>query len=82
MDEQRSQWAALRDQLRQMKTRAKEESKATLDTYVNLGNDVFVEAHVPDTSRVFVAVGLGFHAEMTRDEAISFASEQDLASQT
>ena len=34
-------------------------------------------AHRPDTSRVYVDVGLGFHAEMTIDEAVSFASKRE-----
>ena len=29
-------------------------------------------AFSPDTSRIFVDVGLGFHAEFTLDEALSF----------
>ncbi|CAI5930720.1 unnamed protein product [Closterium sp. NIES-65] len=33
---------------------------------VNLGGEVFVQADVPDTSHIFVAVGLGFHVEFTR----------------
>jgi len=31
----------------------------------------------PDTSSVYVAVGLGFHAEMTIEEAIAFATARE-----
>ncbi|GJP51833.1 hypothetical protein CLOM_g10964 [Closterium sp. NIES-68] len=41
---------------------------------VNLGGEVFVQADVPDTSRIFVSVGLGFHVEFTRLEAKEFAA--------
>ncbi|CAI5991686.1 unnamed protein product [Closterium sp. NIES-64] len=43
---------------------------------VNLGGDVFVQADVPDTSHIFVAVGLGFHVEFTRLEAKEFAASK------
>lgn len=41
-------------------------------TKVDLGCSFFVEAEVPDVSKVFVAVGFGFFLELTREEAISF----------
>ncbi len=44
---------------------------------VNLGKDFYVQARVPDTSRVHVNVGLGFHAEMTLDEALAFAAARE-----
>ncbi|CAI5938998.1 unnamed protein product [Closterium sp. NIES-65] len=43
---------------------------------VNLGGEVFVQADVPDTSHIFVAVGLGFHVEFTRLEAKEFAASK------
>ncbi|KAJ4460393.1 hypothetical protein PAPYR_3421 [Paratrimastix pyriformis] len=39
---------------------------------VTEGGDGPVEGHIPDTSKVYVEVGFGFHVEMTPDEAIRF----------
>eukprot|EP00475_Leptophrys_vorax_P009601 TRINITY_DN16353_c0_g1_i1.p1 TRINITY_DN16353_c0_g1~~TRINITY_DN16353_c0_g1_i1.p1 ORF type:complete len:135 (+),score=16.55 TRINITY_DN16353_c0_g1_i1:2-406(+) len=41
---------------------------------VDVGQQVYMQAHVPDTSRLFVSVGLGFHVEFTRLEAKEFAA--------
>ncbi|CAI5504339.1 unnamed protein product [Closterium sp. Naga37s-1] len=43
---------------------------------VNLGGEVFMQADVPDTSHIFVSVGLGFHVEFTRLEAKEFAASK------
>ncbi|CAI7803898.1 unnamed protein product [Closterium sp. NIES-53] len=43
---------------------------------INLGGEVFVQADVPDTSHIFVSVGLGFHVEFTRLEAKEFAASK------
>lgn len=32
---------------------------------VNLGSVLYMQADVPDTHRIFVGVGLGFHVEFT-----------------
>lgn len=42
-----------------------EQGQEELRTMVDLGSQVYCQAEVPDTSRIFVSVGLGFHAEMT-----------------
>lgn len=42
-----------------------EQGQEELRTMVDLGAQVYCQAEVPDTSRIFVSVGLGFHAEMT-----------------
>eukprot|EP00850_Spirogloea_muscicola_P009131 SM000050S17056 [mRNA] locus=s50:645771:646680:+ [translate_table: standard] len=44
---------------------------------VSLGSEVYMQADVPDTSRIFVNVGLGFHVEFTLPEAISFAATKE-----
>ncbi|KAL0219667.1 hypothetical protein P9112_005320 [Eukaryota sp. TZLM1-RC] len=51
-----------------------------LTSLVDLGSSVFSEAHVPDTSTVFVEVGLGFHAEFLPSEALAHCKymEEDL----
>ena len=58
-------------------TLIKEDGLTSLKTRVNLGCAFFVNAKVPDTSSVYVNVGLGFHAEMTIDEAIAFSTAQE-----
>ena len=45
-------------------------------TLVDLGSQVYCQAEVPDTSRVFVNVGLGFHAEMDLSQAEAFAEKK------
>ncbi|XP_011017898.1 PREDICTED: protein UXT homolog isoform X1 [Populus euphratica] len=47
-------------------------SVTNLRTMVNLGSEVYVQADVPDTQRIFVDVGLGFHVEFTWTEALNF----------
>merc|ERR1711879_763646 len=49
----------------------KNELKA-FKTLVNLGSEFYIQAKVPDASKVFVNVGLGFHVEFTPKEALSF----------
>ena len=54
-------WEALVTNVRGVQEQGQEE----LRTMVDLGTQVYCQAEVPDTSRIFVCVGLGFHAEMT-----------------
>ncbi|WIA09386.1 hypothetical protein OEZ85_008792 [Tetradesmus obliquus] len=46
-----------------------EAGHTTLKTRVELGSGVFCRAAVPDTSRLFIGIGLGFHLEVTLQEA-------------
>mmetsp|Transcript_24873 Transcript_24873/g.63010 ORF Transcript_24873/g.63010 Transcript_24873/m.63010 type:complete len:163 (-) Transcript_24873:107-595(-) len=59
---------ALRAQLEQIEALQLE----PLRLQVNLGADFFAQAQVDDPSKVCVHVGLGFFAELTRAEALSF----------
>eukprot|EP00727_Mastigamoeba_balamuthi_P006542 m51a1_g2508 hypothetical protein (150) ;mRNA; f:141746-142195 len=43
-----------------------------VEALVDLGGRFYAQARVPDMSRVCVHVGLGFHVEMSRDEALAF----------
>ncbi|KAL9659587.1 hypothetical protein QQ045_024394 [Rhodiola kirilowii] len=55
-----------------------EENNVTnLETMVNLGSEVYAQAEVPDTSRIFVDVGLGFYVEFTLSEALKFISTRE-----
>ena len=56
-----------------------ERGQRELKTMVNLGSDFYVQAHVPDTGWIYVDVGLGFHAQMTLDEACAFATKREAA---
>eukprot|EP00238_Polyblepharides_amylifera_P007343 CAMPEP_0196586248 /NCGR_PEP_ID=MMETSP1081-20130531/53643_1 /TAXON_ID=36882 /ORGANISM="Pyramimonas amylifera, Strain CCMP720" /LENGTH=158 /DNA_ID=CAMNT_0041908063 /DNA_START=14 /DNA_END=490 /DNA_ORIENTATION=- len=50
-----------------------EQGQAELTTLVNLGAEVFCQAEVPDTERLFVDIGLGFHVEFTQSEVVAFS---------
>ncbi|XP_055810006.1 uncharacterized protein LOC129880136 [Solanum dulcamara] len=58
-------------------------SVTNLKTLVNIGSEVYVQADVPDTTHIFVDVGLGFHVEFTWSEALNYISarEEKLARQ-
>eukprot|EP00250_Pteridium_aquilinum_P015345 c22531_g1_i1 orf=93-542(+) len=48
-----------------------------LRSLVNLGSEVYAQAEVLDTSRIFVSIGLGFHVEFTWTEALEFISVKE-----
>ncbi|PSC70966.1 UXT-like protein [Micractinium conductrix] len=50
------------------------EKLGSLTTLVPLGAGVHAQAAVPDTSRLFVHVALGFHPELTLEEAAAAAA--------
>ncbi|XP_071927943.1 uncharacterized protein [Coffea arabica] len=52
-------------------------SVTSLRTLVNLGSEVYMQADVPDTSRIFVDVGLGFHVEFTWSEALQYIAARE-----
>jgi prefoldin alpha subunit len=47
-------------------------NQRSVETLVNLGHEFFIEAKVPDTSKVIVDVGLGFMVEFAHAEALDF----------
>ncbi|KAG5838875.1 protein UXT [Anguilla anguilla] len=47
-----------------------------LKTEVDLGCNFYVQAHVQDSSRIFVAVGYGFFVELTLPEALKFIEKK------
>uniref|UniRef100_A0A7N0V7R9 Protein UXT homolog n=1 Tax=Kalanchoe fedtschenkoi TaxID=63787 RepID=A0A7N0V7R9_KALFE len=57
--------------------RLEENNVTNLKTMVNLGSEVYAKAEVPDTSRIFVDVGLGFHVEFTWSEALKYISMRE-----
>lgn len=40
-----------------------------MKSQVELGSGVYCRAVVPDTSHIFISIGLGFHLEVSLDEA-------------
>ncbi|KAM0961613.1 hypothetical protein ACFX13_021300 [Malus domestica] len=52
-------------------------SVTSLRTLVNLGSEVYMQADVPDTRRIFVDIGLGFHVEFTWSEALNYISQRE-----
>lgn len=56
-----------------------QENLHSIDTLVPLGKGqgVQVQAHVPDTSLIFVKVGLGFHVQCTLQEALDISSHKE-----
>ncbi|MBA0596363.1 hypothetical protein Gorai_013186 [Gossypium raimondii] len=65
---------AERSDLRKNIENLEKNSVTSLRTLVNLGSEVYMQAEVPDTQRIFVDVGLGFHVEFTWSEALKFIS--------
>ncbi|XP_062162008.1 uncharacterized protein LOC133869041 isoform X2 [Alnus glutinosa] len=65
---------AERSDLRRNIENLQKNSVTSLRTMVNLGSEVYMQADVPDTRRIFVDVGLGFHVEFTWPEALNFIS--------
>ena len=47
-----------------------------LKTKVDLGCNFYVQANVPDASRIFVAIGYGFFLEFTLEEAVVFIDKK------
>ncbi|XP_011878204.1 PREDICTED: protein UXT homolog isoform X2 [Vollenhovia emeryi] len=44
--------------------------KTGFKTKVDIGNNFFIQAHVPDASQILLDVGLGHYVEFTLDEAL------------
>lgn len=53
-----------------------ESGSQSLKTEVDLGCNFYVQAHVQDSSRIFVAVGYGFFVELTLPEALKFIEKK------
>mmetsp|Transcript_27418 Transcript_27418/g.88534 ORF Transcript_27418/g.88534 Transcript_27418/m.88534 type:complete len:139 (+) Transcript_27418:2-418(+) len=53
------------------------EKLKAVKTKINLGCDFYVDASIPDTRWVYIDVGLGFHAQMTLEEAVQFGEARE-----
>nr|CAG4650683.1 EOG090X0MWD [Sida crystallina] len=54
----------------------KEVDTHPLKTKVDLGCSFFVQAEIPDVSKILVSVGYGFFLELTHDEAVKFIAKR------
>uniref|UniRef100_A0A3Q2E853 Ubiquitously-expressed, prefoldin-like chaperone n=1 Tax=Cyprinodon variegatus TaxID=28743 RepID=A0A3Q2E853_CYPVA len=71
--EKMSQYLQLKNTIQSLQVETPSEQ---LKADVDLGCNFFVQAHVADASRIFVAVGFGFFVEMTHDEALRFIDKK------
>lgn len=51
-------------------------SESGIKTKVDLGCNFYVQANVPDASKIFVSVGFGFFVEFTHSEALRFIDKK------
>ncbi|XP_039629894.1 protein UXT isoform X1 [Polypterus senegalus] len=63
-------------QLKNVIVSLQESESKEIKTDVDLGCNFYVQAHVPDTSKIFVAIGYGFFVEFTLSEALSFIEKK------
>ncbi|BDA43466.1 probable protein UXT homolog [Coccomyxa sp. Obi] len=54
---------------------------SSLQTHISVGGGVMMQAEVPDTSRVFVDVGLGFKVECSKEDGLRIAGLRQAAAQ-
>jgi len=48
-----------------------------LHTMVNLGSHFYAQAKIPDTTYIYVNIGLGFHVQFTLTEALQFIDKKE-----
>ncbi|KAH6921442.1 hypothetical protein HPB50_000590 [Hyalomma asiaticum] len=52
-------------------------NKETFRTQIDLGSNFYVQAVVPDVSKIFVQVGMGFFVELTHEETLWFVGRRE-----
>jgi prefoldin alpha subunit len=72
----RSKLAELRNALVALR-RTRHDENDVFQAQLQLGARFYLDATVPDTSRLYVDVGLGYHAEMSVAEALDFCDDRD-----
>nr|AFK11534.1 protein UXT [Callorhinchus milii] len=63
-------------QLKNVIESLQESEQQSLKTEVDLGCNFYVQANVPDASKISVAVGYGFFVELTLPEALRFIEKK------
>ncbi|KAG1469374.1 hypothetical protein G6F56_003294 [Rhizopus delemar] len=48
-----------------------------LKLMTDLGSQFYAQAHIPDTTYIYVNVGFGFHIQFTLDEAKKFIKKKE-----
>ncbi|XP_018087963.1 protein UXT-like [Xenopus laevis] len=64
-------------QVKNVIERLQELPPEALHTQVDLGCNFFVNAEVPDFSKIFLALGFGFYLELTLPEALKFIERKN-----
>lgn len=54
-----------------------QEKQSSLRVLKNVGSDVLMQAQIPDTSTIFVDVGLGFYAEAHLPQACKILNDKE-----
>eukprot|EP00842_Homolaphlyctis_polyrhiza_P004502 jgi/Hompol1/5052/HPOL_001876-RA len=67
----------LRNQIETIKDQRRKDSNKELKTLMNVGCDVFMQARIPDTSKIIIKVGLDVFIEMELDDAIAFLNRRE-----
>mmetsp|Transcript_15125 Transcript_15125/g.29735 ORF Transcript_15125/g.29735 Transcript_15125/m.29735 type:complete len:156 (-) Transcript_15125:235-702(-) len=70
---QQSEYVQLRNNIAVLQ----ESKQKKMESLVNLGSEFYAQAVVPDTSRIFVEVGLTLRVEFTLDEAVDFCKRKE-----
>ena len=73
LNERAAQFMQLRSNTQQLI----EQRQTSLKTMVDVGSSFFMQAKVPDTSWIYVNVGLGFHAQLTLSEAADLCTKRE-----
>ncbi|XP_051865820.1 protein UXT [Pristis pectinata] len=63
-------------QLKNVIERVQESEEQRLKMEVDLGCNFYVQAKVPDVSKIFLLVGYGFYVELTLPEALRFIEKK------
>ena len=53
-----------------------QDNQKSLTVLKDIGCGVHMQAEIPDTSRLFISIGLGFYPEVTLQEASSICSDE------
>ena len=57
-------------------TQMKKDDSEELNTLINVGSEVYMQAKTSDKKYIFINIGLGFHAQFTLDEAQIFIEKK------
>ncbi|KAJ3035045.1 hypothetical protein HDV00_004371 [Rhizophlyctis rosea] len=64
-------------QLKEQLELIKSDNLTKMKTLVDIGSQFFMQAKIPDTSKVYIKVGLNYSVEMTIDEGLAFIEKKE-----